>query len=643
MSSIWCAITTVSCGVSAKAWRNAVVQISGVAAAVPSSVRRAIMGQHPSWKRDHSGAGWGGGRVRAWVLSGGLRCGVGVKVVLVLVVLLLAGAAAVAVAVTVAWAKLPGIVADRAGKAFGRTVTIGGLHVSPGRWVGVELSDASLANLPGGSRPQMATVGRMTGEVALWPLLHGTVVARSVTVEKADLLLEKVAGQPNWRNGPARPQAPDGGRSAFPTILGLKFQGAVTFRTTSGTPLVTKLDGVTLQAAARDQPVTLTGPGSYQGVPVNLDLKLGSYDQFHDASKPFPTDVLLKSGGTEVHFVGTMTRPLDVDGADGHMTLVVPTPEALETMVGAESSPAPALRLEGAFQHKDPVWSMEGAKGALGEAALDTGMLRYKEGGTEPKTPDKVAVDLRFQQVDVDRLLAQFKGGSGGKNGGGGEDSFVPEEQPNPEITAKLEAAAMVYEKIRFTQPKLSVLVAPGLLKLEGASFGALGGQVQMVGQVKADGKNGALTTTVTGTGLEVSGLRTVLGMEHLPLAGRIDVHATAEGVGATSGAAMRGGRASVVLIMSGGSVSQQVVQLASTNVAGLFTSSKAMVPLSCPAGGDGGAGRRGDGGPGAAALGRGHGRGAGPGQPAGKHAGHGGGERGEDDGRLGAGRGRCG
>ena len=134
--------------------------------------------------------------------------------VVLIVLLLLVGTAAVAVAVV--WAKLPQVASALATKVSGRDVTIGGLRLTPGRWVQVELRDLSVANLPGGTRPQMVTIGMVTGEVSLLPLLHGTLVARSVRVEQGDVLLEHVDGQPNWRDGPKRPESPGAGAVAFP-------------------------------------------------------------------------------------------------------------------------------------------------------------------------------------------------------------------------------------------------------------------------------------------------------------------------------------------------------------------------------------------------------------------------------------------
>lgn len=484
---------------------------------------------------------------------------------------------AVGVTIAVVWTTLPEIVADQASKATGRKVQIGALTVSPGRWIGVDLRDASIANADGGTRPEMATLARLSGEVGLWPLLHGTIIARSVHVEKADILLEKVGEQPNWRNGPKHPAKSDGGRADFPTILGAVLDGILTYRTTGGRDFVTRLDGVTLEAAAADRPARVTGPGSYQGAPIVFDLKLGSYDQLHDTATPFPTDITLTSDATVLHFVGAMTRPIEVDGADGHLSLIAPTPGPLEKIAGIDPAPAPQLRLEGAFQHESGLWKMQQAKGALGDAALENGTLKLQEGNTTPpKTPDKIDLALRFAEIDADRLIAAFKGGS--DDGGG----FVPEANPNPQITATVEAAELTYEKARFTKPKLSVSIEPKLVRLDEVSFGALGGAVRLDGEIKADGKNGAVSATVSGTGLEVAALRQLLGAGRLPIAGRVDVHARAEGVGPTAAVALKGGRASLVATMQAGSVSERLVELASTDVSGLLRSSRTMVPLDC-------------------------------------------------------------
>ena len=52
----------------------------------------------------------------------------------------------------------------------------------------------------------------------------------------------------------------------------------------------------------------------------------------------------------------------------------------LERVAGIDPAPAPALRIEGAFMHDGSLWRMQQAHGALGNAALENGMLPIDRG-----------------------------------------------------------------------------------------------------------------------------------------------------------------------------------------------------------------------------------------------------------------------
>ncbi len=85
-------------------------------------------------------------------------------------------------------------------RATGRQLLIAG-KVRP-LWSlnpGIALTNVSLANLPGGSQPQMATVRRVEAHLALVPLLRGQVEITTATLVGPDILLERdAAGRPNW-------------------------------------------------------------------------------------------------------------------------------------------------------------------------------------------------------------------------------------------------------------------------------------------------------------------------------------------------------------------------------------------------------------------------------------------------------------
>ena len=494
-------------------------------------------------------------------------------------------AAIVAVAGVVVWTHLPSIASALASRAMGRAVTIGALRLSPGRWTGIELRDATVANIPGGTRPAMVTLAGLDADIDLWPLLGGKLVLRDVRVTGGDILLEKVDGQRNWRTGPKPPPKPGGGRDGFPTLLGATLSGVVTYRTSSGKPLVTRLDGVQLQTDGPAAPIRLSGPASYQGAPVQLDFRLGSFDQLHDVSLPFPTDLSLTSGDTAVHFTGTMTEPLDVNGADGRLSLEAPTPGVLERVSGASLSPAPPLRLAGAFRHRDPVWAMQQADGALGDVAVEDGTLRFKEGSADTKTPDDVAIDLQTGPMDVDKLVASFsKGGRDKTTGSSGEASLAPDPAPDTLLDVTVRARAASYGPVRLDATKVSAEIAPGQITGKLAASGGPGEALEADARLRAtaDGTGGVLEATATGTGLQIGQLGELAGAKRLPVAGKLDLHAAARAEAATASALLGAARGTVVASMHGGQVSAQWIELASIDVMGLLTSKWTMTPLRC-------------------------------------------------------------
>lgn len=132
------------------------------------------------------------------------------------VALLGAGGVVALVAAVDAGSLTPRIAAAIEG-ATGRSVTLGAVALRPGLVPRVTAQDATLANLPGGTRPEMARIRRLEVQVALLPLLRGAVDIRGITVEGADILLETTPEGPNWVFRPApREAAPSAPGPAAP-------------------------------------------------------------------------------------------------------------------------------------------------------------------------------------------------------------------------------------------------------------------------------------------------------------------------------------------------------------------------------------------------------------------------------------------
>ncbi|GGJ04402.1 AsmA family protein [Neoroseomonas lacus] len=99
--------------------------------------------------------------------------------------------------------------------ATGRAATLGHVSIGLGLTPRVTVENATLANLPGGARPDMARIRHMEANLALWPLLSGDIAFTRIAVEGADILLEqRPDGTPNWDFHPAprdaAPTAPAG-------------------------------------------------------------------------------------------------------------------------------------------------------------------------------------------------------------------------------------------------------------------------------------------------------------------------------------------------------------------------------------------------------------------------------------------------
>ncbi len=81
----------------------------------------------------------------------------------------------------------------------GRALSLRGpLHVDWSPWPTLRASDVRLANLPGGSRPDMARAERIEAQISLPALLLGRIEVTRLTLIGPNILFEQVGGLPNW-------------------------------------------------------------------------------------------------------------------------------------------------------------------------------------------------------------------------------------------------------------------------------------------------------------------------------------------------------------------------------------------------------------------------------------------------------------
>ena len=197
----------------------------------------------------------------------------------------------------------------------GRAVAIEGqfsFHVS--LEPSLTASDVRVANLGWASHPDFARVGHLEVQLALRPLLSGTLLIQRLIVEDADFGLEKRAdGSTNWEMA-----LPKGGLVPVLGTVALRnvawdYRDHATGRVTS-----IALDHLTLQDVGNV--ARLDGEGTWDGYKIGARGEFGTLAQALDSTSPFPIDLSVSLPALDLTLRGTMADPIAGRGLDLRLT-----------------------------------------------------------------------------------------------------------------------------------------------------------------------------------------------------------------------------------------------------------------------------------------------------------------------------------
>ena len=295
-----------------------------------------------------------------------------------------------------------------------------------------------------------------------------------------------------------------------------------------------------------------------------------------DSAVPYGTKLHFTSGQTTLDFDGTMTDPLDVDGAKGRLALDAPTPEAILAIAGVASTLDASLSLAGAFERQGDLWTLADGAGALNDGKISDANLRLQE--APHGKPDEISAELAFDRLDLNELLGT---GARGKRTDA-DMSLAVDRAPDTLVEARVTAGTLLYAGLRGQDAAIQAAVTPGQVELKELSFSSLGGKLWGSARIQAADKGGRISADLDADGVDVQLLRTALGMGSVPVQGKATAQAVIEAAGLTLNGAMRTARASAVLSMTGGSIAREVVEMASTDVRLLFRKARGMTPIAC-------------------------------------------------------------
>ncbi|HTJ65077.1 MAG TPA: AsmA-like C-terminal region-containing protein [Alphaproteobacteria bacterium] len=466
---------------------------------------------------------------------------------------------------------------------IGRKVTIGSLRIHPGQTITIEISDASVANLRGGTKPAMITVSRLTAEFPLRTLLLGPLTVSKLKVEGGYILLEHESdGTPNWRFKTAtRNIAPDRpGRLELPVILDAHFRDVtINYRSPTGRSLPTVIEDGQLTTERRDAPVSLTVKGSYRATPIVLVADLASFAVLHRGEVPFPAKIQLQTVGNQLNFEGTFIDPLNVEGAAGKLTLHAPALVELANGAGIAGAPDIAVDITGQLTRNADVTKIDNGHGTIAGQTFDGG-LELREG--TPPQPDALKLEAGFQKLDSETIVKRPSGASPNQGQSNGI-SLVMDPAPTTLLDIHVTAGHFVYGGIAADDFGITAKIGAGALSVDEVAFGIAGGTARSkISVVNNKDNKGVVNFEGSLAGVDANQVGALLGWAPLPVDGPVTGRAIGSMIGADMSEARRTNRVFAVLAMDMGTIERDIVRKASTDIRMLFGSDTGVRKLRC-------------------------------------------------------------
>jgi AsmA family protein len=474
--------------------------------------------------------------------------------------------------------------------ALERRVVLAELRIAWGETISVRMRGLEIANVADAGPDAMVSIAAIDAQIDRAALLSGRLVYRHLAIERPVIVLARDGqGRGNWRTGSGgaavTPAVPAGGlalipknRRQFPDLIDFTLvDGEIRYRTGSGKWLAIRLDAARIRGDGATGPVHLDLAGSYQGIAARVAVVGGSFDELRDASRPFPLAVKAAASRLRLDFDGTMTEPLDLEGAEGRLDLAAQRAGALQPFFGAADTIGAPLQIAGAFSRHGDDWRLAAARGDLAGNRFDARRLHLREGARGAS--DTIDLDLAFSDFDLKPVLAE-----GGDQGAG----FRPDAAADAaRIDLRVAIASLRNDGRTLVQEvRLRATGRPGMLALEEGSGRLGGGRLSLDATLRAIGaRDGALWIEGRlrdARAEQMTGLILPSAGGTAPVHGRLDASFDLGMTGATFDAALRLADGRLVVDMREGIVDRALVGAASTDLGALLRKSGEGIALRC-------------------------------------------------------------
>jgi uncharacterized protein involved in outer membrane biogenesis len=476
---------------------------------------------------------------------------------------------------------LRGRLASAGSSKIGRELSIAGPFDIQWGWreTRVHAEQVSISNAPefASEHPNMLEIGSADFTVKLSKLLIGRLELPEVTLSNLKLVLERADEKnANWKfpaltsgHIAAETIVPDA-RSNFPIIGEFTINGGnIIFKdAVKNLDMDLKLSSLSGGGGSKKIDFNMNGDGTISGKKFKLDATGGSLTSLRDTDKPYPLQLSLVMGETEVALNGTFMDPLKVEGVDTDISLKGPNLADLYYLTSIPLPPTPAYNLTGHLVKEGNLWHFDIPKGQIGNSdAKATGS--YDVSGER----GLLKAEIESQKMYMDDLGGFIGLKSKGKETVAPSTRFFPDvpidlsRMRKSDLDVTLTAHSLDAPGWPFDSLKARFNLDQGLLKVDPIEAGIASGT--MTGSLILDGRK------------DVPHLETDIMLRRLSMkrffentrfaslsSGRIGGRFVLVGDGKSLAEVLSGADGRTSVMMAGGQISQVLVEAAGLDVA---------------------------------------------------------------------------
>ena len=282
-------------------------------------------------------------------------------------------------------------VAGQASASLGRPVSIAHLHIVPGRIVRITADDVTIGNPPDWTGEPLARVPHLAVDADVWAYIrHGQTLVPLVVIDHPQVTATQLP------NGAANYKLQLASRSGGRTKIGeLRIDGGqarvrlAKLRADMTITVATQNDGDQAQLVADAR-------GTYNTQPITAHMVGGALLALENVKRPWPIDLRLQNGATQVTLAGSVLNPLAMQGVDLKLHLAGPDMSQLSALTGLPVPPTPAYQLTGQLDFADQRVQLRNLAARVGSSDLE-GTIEV-----DPKAePPEMTANLASRRVDL--------------------------------------------------------------------------------------------------------------------------------------------------------------------------------------------------------------------------------------------------